>query len=143
MALGDSFKYEHGLTFVDQYSARRIFPPLQSPRPDILSVEVISPFTLLSSGQAWVHDPDNIVFTTAALNLFKHIQLPIFLTKTSKYYGNTPVHSHKFDPVNPRRLRMFGESRIAGCRRLAAIRRQVPHRRRSPMRLEMNPKQLE
>lgn len=142
----DLLKDEQGMTYTNQYSARRLQPPPQVMHPDILSVDAVFPFALHHTGQVLVHTVDNVALVPMTLNFLKSTQLPIFLSKVSVYYHqylDLIQHARVGRQPEIDELKQLQRQLLADCRQLAAIRRQLPHTRKSRMQLRVSPEQLD
>lgn len=132
MALRSTLSNEQGMAFVDTYSGRRLNRMPRAHCPDILSIDAVFPFALLSSGRAWIHSGDNIVATPAGLNFFNNVHLPMFLAKAGEYYRQyvsivPNVWVGQLQEIKD--VRRIQTKLVEDCRRLAAIRRRVPQGR--------------
>lgn len=75
-----------GTSYMNGFSGQQIDCPPQWIHPLSLSIDAVFPLGVTTSGETFIHAPDNVIIVPLALNYCKGIHLPIFLQTISDYY---------------------------------------------------------
>jgi len=135
----------HGPNYRCTYSGQYVRHGRVIYEPHNASVDAIFPFTLDNKGKTVIHWADNIALVPIALNLGKHMQLPIFLQTLSDYFRACQRLVNGVQTGNDRaveELRQLEEHMVTDCRRLAIVRNRVPKSKFKRLGLTVSTAQL-
>lgn len=111
-----------------------------------MSIDVVFPFTLHSSGHVLIYAIGNLALAPIALNFLKFINLPIFLSKLSVYYHQylaLEPYIQVGQPAETAELKQIRKDLLADCLQLTAIRRKIPMNSKVRLHLQVSPEQFD